>query len=130
MSTRPTLRPQTVIDSQPMATDIISKPTILGSLTSVSYSLTWTGNTPVGTISVEVSNDFSLDAAGAVANAGTWTALTMSVGGVPTTTIPISGNSGSGFVDIDKTSAYAIRITYNAGSGTGTLSSIVTAKVA
>lgn len=89
----------------------------------ISYALSWAGTSPVGAASVQVSNDYSVNTAGIVVNAGTWTTLTLSA---PTT---ISGNTGNGFIDVDATAAYAMRLIYTATSGTGTLQVVANAKV-
>lgn len=90
----------------------------------ISYTYTWTGATPIGAISVEVSNNFSLDPSGQVSNAGTWDTLPLSA------STAVTGNTGSGQVDILQTGAYAIRTVYTATSGTGTIKAIINAKVA
>lgn len=133
MSTRTNLRPQTVIPaaSGNMATNITSTPTILQSLSQVSYAVKWTGTSPVGTLSMQVSNDYALNPDGqTVANAGTWNTVPLDVGGTVSTTIAVSGNTGNGFIDVNDTSAYAVRLVYTAGSGTGSLSAIINGKVA
>jgi hypothetical protein len=119
-----------VIDAGNMSGNITSAPTILQSLSMVSYALSWTGSTPIGTAEVQVSNDYTLDGAGKVSNPGTWTTITLSVGGTPSDTIAITGNTGNAFIDIDKTAAYAIRLVYTAGSGTGALTAVIAGKVA
>lgn len=137
MSTRTNLRPQIVIPSPQgspangasMAGNITSAPTVMQSLSQCSYSLSWSGSTPVGTVSVECSNDFSLNPNGTVLNAGTWNIMTLNYGGSAVTTVPVSGNSGNGFIDILDTAAYAVRLIYTAGSGTGTLQVIFNGKV-
>lgn len=137
MSTRNQLRPQIVIPSpqgspvngQSMATNITSAPTILGGMYSFTYSLSWTGTSPVGTVSVQASNDFALNAAGAVLTAGTWNTLTLSVNGTPATTIAITGNTGNGMIDVFATGAYAVRLIYTAASGAGSLTAIFNGKV-
>ena len=89
----------------------------------MSYSYSWTGSSPSGTIAVQVSNDYSQNGDGTVNNPGTWNTL-------PLSTIPtISGNSGNGLVDIDITGAYAIRTTYTPISGAGTLTAVFKGKV-
>lgn len=128
MSTRTTFRPQTVITAGSMAGNLISIPTILQSLNEFSYQVTWSGTTPVGTVSIQGSNSYALNPNGTVLNAGTWTTLTVSVSGTPTTTLPISGNTGSGVIDGTPTSLYAVRLIYTAGSGTGSLTAIINAK--
>lgn len=137
MSTRPQFKPQIVIPSpqgspvngSAMATNITSAPTILSNLSMISYAFSWTGTSPVGTVSIQVSNDFSLNANGTVANAGIWNTITVDYEGNAVPTIPISGNSGNGFVDIDASAAYACRAIYMATSGVGVLTAVVNAKV-
>ncbi len=129
MSTRTRLAPASVITNGDMsAASITSAATILSSMTCASYSLSWTGSTPVGTASVQVSNDYAING-NIVLNAGTWTTIYLNVNGTPATTIAITGNTGNGFIDIEKTAAYAIRLVYTKGSGTGTLNAIITGKV-
>jgi hypothetical protein len=137
MSTRTNLRPQIVIPSPQgnpvngasMAANIISAPTILQSLSVWNYSLSWTGASPVGTASVQMSNDYSLNANGTVNNAGTWNTATLDLNGSPVTSIPITGNSGSAMIDGMITGAYAIRLVYTFTSGTGILQAIFNGKV-
>lgn len=138
MSTRTNLRPQIVIPSptgspangSSLAGNITSQPILMQSLTGMGFSYSWTGTSPVGTISVQVSNDYKQDAQGRVLNAGTWNTLTLNLSGIPVTSIPLTGNSGNGFIDVEQTQAYAIRTVYTAGSGTGTLQAIANGKVA
>lgn len=129
MSTRSNLRPQPVIVNGSMAGNLISAPTVLQSLSGCSYSASWVGTAPVGTLSVQVSNDYSLTATGQVNNPGTWNTLTLSVAGALATTIPVTGSPGNDFIDILKTEAYAIRLIYTATSGTGTMQAIFNGKV-
>ena len=93
------------------------------------YGVSWTGTSPVGTLAVQVSNDYSLNAEGAVSNAGTWATLPFSVAGTIVTSLAVTGNTGSIYIDIDTISAYAIRLVYTATSGTGTLSATFNGKV-
>ena len=129
MSTRTALRPQVVINAGDMSGNLTSQPTILSSMSMASYSLSWAGVAPVGTASVQVSNDFSLNASGQVENPGTWTTLVLLVNGAPSKTIPVSGNSDTAFIDVDQTAAYAIRLIYTATSGTGSLTAVIVGKV-
>lgn len=96
----------------------------------ISYGISWAGTSPVGTLSVQVSNDYSQNEAGGVADPGTWNTLTLDVAGTPTTSIPVSGNTGNGFIDILQTGAYAMRLVYTATSGTGLMQATIAAKVA
>ena len=124
MSSRPTFTPYQVITAGNMATTIYSAVTIIKMLSMISYSLTWTGTSPVGTINVQVSNDYSQNSDGSVKTAGTWTNLPLSA------TATVSGSTGTGFIDLDTLAAYAIRLQYVASSGTGSLNAIISCKVA
>lgn len=123
MSSRPHAGPFSVITNGNMAGNIISRPTIVQKLSMIGYDVSWTGTAPIGTMSVQVSNTYSENGDGTVRNAGNWTTLTLSA---PT---PVSGASGNGFIDVDATGAYAIRLVYNRTSGTGTMNATITAKV-
>ncbi len=89
----------------------------------LSYAVSWVGSSPVGAMSVQVSNDFSINVDGSVRNAGTWNTLPIS----PAATV--SGSTGNGFIDIGATGAYAIRLVYTRTSGTGTMQAQINAKV-
>lgn len=138
MSSRPQFNPTIVVSPTPspraptgtMSGNITSLPTIVQKLSMISYAVTWAGTTPVGTISIQVSNDYSQNADGTVANAGTWNTITFEYNGSSATSVPVSGNTGNGFIDIEATAAYAIRLIYTAASGTGAMGVIVNGKVA
>lgn len=89
----------------------------------LSYEVTWSGSTPVGTMDVQVSNDYSINSDGSVRNAGHWVTI-------PSLSTAITGNSGEGLFDIVQTGAYAIRLMYTPTSGTGTLQAFLNGKVA
>jgi hypothetical protein len=74
-----------------------------------------------------VSNSYTQDANGNVANAGNWNTLPLSSfqGTYP---VP-AGSPGNGFLDVVGTEAAWVRIVYNAVSGTGNLTVIPAAKV-
>ncbi len=129
MSSRPQFDPQVVIGSPSsvsgaMTGNITSLVTIIKKLSLVSYSYSWTGTSPVGSVSIQVSNDYSQNADGSVRNAGTWNTLPLSAA------TSISGNTGNGFIDVDASAGYALRTVYTQVSGTGTLTVIVNGKVA
>lgn len=133
MSTRPQSKPFQVFNAttgQSMAGSLTSVVSVLSNLSMCSYGVSWSGSSPVGTLSVQVSNDYSLNPDGSTHNAGTWNNLPFSISGTPVTVIPISGNTGNGFIDVDELAGYAIRLVYTFGSGTGTLSATFTGKVA
>lgn len=130
MSTRSNLRPAPVIENGDMSGSITSAPTILQSLTVGTYAYSWAGSSPVGGISVEISNDYKLSADGiTVANSGTWTAVYFTLNGsTVVNSAPLSGNTGNGVIEWS-TGAYAIRTVYTRVSGTGTLQSVICGKV-
>ncbi len=136
MSTRTALRPQVVIPSAQgspastgsMGAGITSAPTLLQSMTMINYAVSWTGTSPVGTLAVEASDDCTVDATGGVSG-GTWNVLPLELAGAYVTSIPVTGNTGNGMIDIDGLGAYAVRLVYARVSGTGTLSATVVGKV-
>lgn len=123
MSSRPIFAPYSVITNASMTTSVTSAVTVIQNLSMIGYDISWSG-TPTGTFSVQVSNTYSQNADGSVKNAGSWTSLTLSS---PTAAI---GSSGSGFIDIDQISAYAMRLVYTAATGSGTLNATINGKVA
>lgn len=138
MSYRPLIQPYVVIpnafgspaNGNSMAANITSAPTIVQNLSAVCYSYSWSGATPVGTISIQGSNDYKLASDGqTVINAGTWTTLTFLLNGTAVQSAPISGNTGNGIIDITTTAIWALRTVYTATSGTGTLTVVLNAKV-
>lgn len=130
MSTRTNLRPQAVITAVSMASNITSAVTILQSMSIANYAVSWIGTTPVGTLSVQASDDYAATPDGRnVLNAGTWNTVPLLLAGALVTSIPISGNTGNGMIDLDGLGAYAVRLVYTAGSGTGTLTATINGKV-
>lgn len=124
MSSRPLLKPHAVITNGGMSGSITSEPTIVQMLSLVSYTISWSGSTPSGVITVQVSNDYSVNADGSVKNAGTWSTLDLS------DTATVSGNTGTGAIAISLIEFYAIRLVYTRTSGTGTMQAVVVGKVA
>lgn len=127
MSSRPMLTPYSVItaDSGNDMTAIIhSIPTIIQNISMISYDISWSGASPVGAITLEVSNTYVQNQDGTTKIPGNWTTLILDG---PTN---VSGSTGNGFIDVDKLAAFAIRLVYTPASGTGTLAAVITAKVA
>lgn len=129
MSDRPLISPNTItpiINAASMATSITGPSTIIQRLPGISYDIVWTG-TPTGTFSVQVSNTVVLGPNGSILVEGSWSTLpASSFSG----TYPVpAGSSCNGFLDVVGTEAYAVRITYTAVSGTGTLTVVAAAKV-
>lgn len=123
MASRPIFSPHSVITNGDMSGNIISQVTIIQNLSMLSYSISWAGTAPVGAVSVQVSNDYSQNADGTVRNAGNWTTLTLS------SPSAVSGNIGNGFIDIDQTAAFAMRLVYTRVSGIGLMQAIIAGKV-
>jgi len=131
MAIRPELKPYKVISSGDMSGSLTSAVTIIQKLSMLSYHYSWAGTSPVGTVSVQVSNDVTLDAQGNILNAGTWETLAFTdTTGATVTTFAISGSTGNGGVDVCQTAFYAIRTIYTRASGTGTLQATINGKVA
>lgn len=128
MSTRTQFRPQVILDAVSMATDQTSDVTILQSLSRVAYAFSWSGTTPIGTLSLQGSNNYALNPDGTVGNSGTWVTLAVEYNGSVVTEIPVSGNTGTGSIDVT-TAFYAIRVFYDRTSGVGTLTGVINGKV-
>jgi hypothetical protein len=112
-----------------MAGNLTSKISNLEFIKYVTYGISWSGTSPVGVLTVEVSNDYEVNNAGGVVNAGTWNALPFSdATGAIVTSVAISGNSGNGAISIGPTSYAFIRLVYTASSGTGTISALTKGK--
>lgn len=124
MSSRPQFSPFPVITNGDMSGNITSAITITQKLSMISYSVSWVGTAPVGAMTVEVSNDYSVNADGSVKNPGTWNALPLSA------VCTVTGNVDNGFIDIDATAGFALRLVYTRTSGTGSMQATVAAKVA
>jgi len=129
MSDRPLIAPifnKPLISAGDMSGNITGPATVIQRLPGISYDIKWTGN-PTGTFAVQVSNTYAINPDGSVANAGNWTSLpTASFTG----TYPApAGSGGTGFLDVVGTEAYAVRLIYTAGSGSGSLTVVAAAKV-
>lgn len=131
MSQRPRIPPETVIEDGDMSqASLTSSVTVLQSLTLGTYAYSWTGSSPVGTLAIQISNDYELYPNGQVKSAGTWNTVYVTLNGSTVTdSIPVSGSSGNGIVEWS-TGAYAIRTVYTRVSGSGTLQCVFAAKVA
>lgn len=128
MASRP-VNQMPVITNGNMATNLQSLITVIPQLSMMSYGISWSGSSPIGTISVQVSNDYFVGANGKPSNPGTWTTITFNQNGAAVTQFSVNGNTGTGFLDIDQMGAYAIQLLYTASSGTGLLQVIFNGKV-
>ncbi len=125
MSSRPFIKPHHLVVDHSLGATFSSSPTILTNISMISYDIAWSaGSSPVGVVTVEVSNTYSQNVDGSTRDAGNWTTLALS------STCNVSGNTGNGAIDVDLTGFYAIRLTYTRTSGTGTMNVTVAAKVA
>lgn len=123
MSSRPNFQPHPVLVNADMSVAQTSKVTIIQFLSLVSYSCTWSGTSPVGAVTVQVSNDYSQNLDGTTKNPGTWNTLPLSA------STTVSGNTGTGFIDIDANAGHALRFVYTPISGVGVLNVMVDGKV-
>lgn len=131
MSFRSEKKPYPVISNGDMSGSLTSAVTVIQKMTMMSYSYSWSGSSPVGTVSVQVSNDYELNPDGTLKNAGTWnTIFFLDSSGTVVTSFAVSGNTGNGGVDVDQTGFYAIRTVYTRASGSGTLQALFCGKVA
>lgn len=124
MSSRPLLKPYLVIKNGDMSGSLISIPSLIQMIPVLSYGVVWTG-TPTGVFNIQVSNDYSLDETGKVANAGTWATCPVSSA---TPTLAAAGVADNGFIDVLTTGAYAMRLIYTFTSGVGNLNVTVCGK--
>ena len=122
MASRPLIAPHKVIDAHSLASSFNSEVTIVSNVPTLSYDISWAGSSPVGTLEVQVSNTYTVNARGEVKDPGVWRTL-------PSMSAAVSGNTGEGGVDIYVTGFYAVRLAYTATSGTGTMDATVVAKV-
>lgn len=131
MSARPRIPPEPVITDGDMSlTSITSDVTLVPSLTLGTYAYSWAGTVPVGTLAIQISNDYSVFPNGTVNNPGTWNTVYVTLNGsTVVNSIPVSGSPGNGIVEWS-TGAYAIRTVYTKASGSGTLQCVFAAKVA
>ena len=111
-----------------MAGNITSQASITTVMGRLSYQVVWSGTSPVGTVSIQGSNDYVLSSTGEVLNAGNWDTLTVEYLGSPVQSIPVTGNTGSGLIDLTTTGIYATRLVYTATSGVGSLTVTVFGK--
>jgi hypothetical protein len=123
MASRPIIAPYSVISNGNMVGNLTSIVTVIQTNSLLSYTYKWLGTSPVGSVVVEASNDYSQNSDGSVNNIGSWNVLPLSS---PTT---ITGNADNGLIDIDAAGFYAVRTRYVSSSGTGVLNVTISGKV-
>ena len=109
MSTKRVLDFASLVVDGDMSGDVTSDATNILHLDRIGYQVAWTG-TPVGTFSVEVSND-----------SVTWAAVVLSPA------VAAAGSADNAFIDVESAAKF-MRIKYTAGSSTGTLNIHITGK--
>lgn len=114
--------PCQITRNESMSGNITSQVIIKVPLSKWNFQINWSGTSPVGTIKVQTSLDYSQNIDGSVKNAGTWNDMPFLLStGELVTSMPVSGNTGIGTIDILSNAAYAIRVVYTRTSGTGTI---------
>lgn len=100
-------------------------------LDDIGYQFSWTGS-PTGNIAIQVSANHNQDDFANVTVAGDWVPLTLTYWNgsafITATSIPTSVGS-SVYIDLALLSAPYIRVVYTKVSGTGSLTSTITAKM-
>lgn len=131
MASRPQIEQFSAILNGDMSqASLTSTVSVIPTITRIGYSFSWSGSSPVGAVSIQLSNDYSLNPGGTVYNAGTWTTYSFPYAGSNVTSVAVSGNTGTLFINLVDIAAYAIRAVYTKTSGTGTLQCLMTGKVA
>jgi hypothetical protein len=109
--------------AQSMAASISGTPTNIQYLDNVGIQLHWSGNNPIGTIGVQVSNDYNPNTL-----AGTWTPLQTTPG--TNLTVSPGGTAGTAYLNLDELAAPWVQVTYTTASGSvGVITSVITAKM-
>lgn len=130
MSQRSELRPYQAVTNGNMASEIVSAPSIIQKISLVSYSFSWSGSSPVGTLKIQISNDYSIDATGNVSNTGNWSDVSFTSGTGIVASVAVGGATGAVNINSPLLGVYAVRAVYTRTSGTGTLQGWVCGKVA
>ncbi len=135
MATREQLKPTAVLTSatgQSMAGNLTSLPTQKSGISIINYDVSWTGTSPVGTIEVQACNSLEFDGQGNPINqaSANWTNVPFDLNGTTVTSLPVSGNTGGGNINVYGLGAAFVQLVYTFNSGTGTLSAIVSGQVA
>lgn len=120
MARKPLLKYKNV-NAVSMGADITSVATNIEFQDNIGVQFIFTG-TPTGTFQIQISADHAEDSQGVVTTAGNWVDIVLDP--IPTA----AGAPDVIYVDITQISAPWIRVHYTRTSGTGTLTSYITAK--
>lgn len=116
--------PYRVAHLQSLASAFNSAPTLIRYLDNISYQINVNTSNSIGTFSVQVSDDYTVDEIGNITNAGQWAALTLS-GGSPFA----NGANDTIVISLNQLPYNAVRVAYSPGTpGTGTCEIYVLAK--
>ena len=121
MGRKNTLNNYKVISAGDMSGNLVSKVTDVQFMDNIGFQVNILSGTATGTFSVDVSADYAISLpTETVTNTGNWTSLT-------TATIT-SGSPTQTFFNLDCISAPFIRVSYTAGTGSGTCDVIIVGK--
>lgn len=115
------LKPVQLISAGDMSGSITSIACEIQLQDNIGVQLNWSG-VPVGTFSIQVSNDHREDSKGNILNPGTWVSLPLSP------SITATGSPDSAYVDLNQLSAMYMRVVFTRTSGSGTLNAFVSGK--
>ncbi len=114
----------TIATAQSLAANFTTVATIVEYLDNISYQIDITTSNSVGTFTVQASNDYEVNTAGAVVNEGTWIDLELG-GGTPFA----NAANDNILISLNQVPFVAIRLEYTSSvAGTGTCAITLTAK--
>jgi hypothetical protein len=129
MAQRPIFTPKYLLTNASMAVQQIAGPSNIEQVSCISYDISWTG-APVGTFAIQVSNTYvpNPSPGNLPLNPGTWTTIPQNVftGVYPTP----AGTPSNGALDFDVTGFTWVQLVYTPTSGSGSLTVVVSGKVA
>lgn len=114
---------QNITNGDMSQTSITSSVTNIQHLDNIAIQINWSGTSPVGVVTVQVSVDYAQDPNGQVQNSGNWVNVNLPQAAT------ISANSGSIFIDLNQLASPWIRVVYTKTSGIGTLQGFISAKM-
>lgn len=130
MSFRPRIKQYPAIANGDMSqASIVGAVSVIVDISLPSYAFSWSGSSPSGSITIQVSNDYTQNPDGSTNNAGTWNNIYFYYGGSLVDSVSVSGNTGNVYIDTGLIGAYAIRPVYTKVSGTGSFQATINAKV-
>lgn len=107
-----------MLNGADMSTNQTSPVTDIAYLDNAGITVTWSGTSPVGTITVECANPNPTE------NEADWNWHELGFG----TPIDVTGNTGSHIISMNQLPFTKIRLKYNFTSGTGSISALLSVK--